>query len=239
MPHPRLNRIRTRLTGPATQWRHLALLVSILLLFVATPFAAMFHRGVLLLNAFAVFFLASASYALVAQRRLFTIAVGWSAFTILATGLLLLTESHWAAVLSHGCVVILVGFFSMTILRYVLHGGRVTADRIFAAICVYLLIGDGWTFAYSLVEALQPGSFAPASGQAVAIAPGDYVAQILEMRYFSFMTLTTVGYGDITPHAAAARTLAMLEAVTGQIFLTVLVARLVGLHIVHANKEGP
>jgi hypothetical protein len=57
------------------------------------------------------------------------------------------------------------------------------------------------------------------------------------MRYFSFITLTTVGYGDIVPHSPAARTLAALEAITGQIYLTVLVARLVGLHIVHAHTS--
>ncbi len=58
----------------------------------------------------------------------------------------------------------------------------------------------------------------------------------MALRYFSFMTLTTVGYGDIVPRGATARTLASLEAVTGQIYLMVLVARLVGLHIVHAHS---
>jgi voltage-gated potassium channel Kch len=57
----------------------------------------------------------------------------------------------------------------------------------------------------------------------------------MQFRYFSFMTLTTVGYGDVLPRSDAARTLAALEAVMGQIYLTVLVARLVGLHIVHSH----
>ena len=73
----------------------------------------------------------------------------------------------------------------------------------------------------------------------VRVAPNDYVARYMEMRYFSFMTLTTVGYGDIVPHSSATRTLAALEAVVGQIYLTVLIARLVGLHIVHADKTSP
>ena len=83
-----------------------------------------------------------------------------------------------------------------------------------------------------LARGLQPGSFVALS----AVAPNDYVARCMEMRYLSFMTLTTVGYGDIVPHSPATRTLAALEAVAGQIYLTVLVARLVGLHIVHADK---
>ena len=127
----------------------------------------------------------------------------------------------------------LIGYFSVTILDYVLRGGRITMDKIFAAICVYLLIGYAWTFAYVLVDELQPESFVI---QTTAL-PNDY-ANILEMRYFSFMTLTTVGYGDVVPHSGAARTLAALEAVTGQIYLTVLVARLVGLHIVHAGRSS-
>jgi voltage-gated potassium channel Kch len=58
----------------------------------------------------------------------------------------------------------------------------------------------------------------------------------MQLRYFSFITLTTTGYGDIVPRSPLARTFAMLEAVMGQFYLAVLVARLVGLHIVHAPR---
>lgn len=60
----------------------------------------------------------------------------------------------------------------------------------------------------------------------------------MQLRYFSFATLTTLGFGDILPRTPVARVLATLEAVTGQIYLTVLIARLVGLHIVHANSPA-
>jgi voltage-gated potassium channel Kch len=85
-----------------------------------------------------------------------------------------------------------------------------------------------------LLEELQPGSFVGLS----AVPPNDYVARYMEVRYFSFITLTTVGYGDIVPHSSATRSLAALEAIVGQIYLTVLIARLVGLHIVHADKTS-
>ena len=94
--------------------------------------------------------------------------------------------------------------------------------------------GYAWTFSYALVEELQPSAFVALS----PVPPNDYVASVLQLRYFSFMTLTTVGYGDIVPRSPAARTLAGLEAVTGQIYLTVLVARLVGLHIAHAQTSS-
>ena len=66
----------------------------------------------------------------------------------------------------------------------------------------------------------------------------DYAGRVMQLRYFSFMTLTTVGYGDVVPRSAGARTMAVLEAVMGQIYLAVLVARLVGLHIVHASGSS-
>src|SRR6202011_2827533 len=123
--------------------------------------------------------------------------------------------------------------FCVSILAYVLHSGRVTSDKIFAPICVYLLLGFVWSYAYALLDDMQPGSIAdsPETGRT------DDVGRIMQLRYFSFAPLTTLGYGDILPRSSTARTMATLEAVMGQIYLAVLVARLVGLHIVHANRS--
>jgi hypothetical protein len=213
------------------RWRHLALLISILLLFAVTPLAVTFRHGLLILDIAAATILVAASYALSERKHLFTIAVVLSVISIIAAGLLLVFPQRWAVLLEHGCVVVLVTFFSVSILGYVLRTGRVTVDRIFAAVCVYMLIGFAWTFAYAFLEEMVPDSFVALS----ETGQNDYVARVLGLRYFSFMTLTTVGYGDIIPRSPAARTMAMLEAVTGQIYLMVLVARLVGLHIVHSH----
>ncbi len=216
------------------EWRHLLLLSSILLLFVITPVVEAFRHGVLIMNAVAAFVLLAGSYTLTERKRLFAVAVALSGISIMATWILLITQRPWAAILSHSCVIVLITYFSVTILDYVLGGTRITLDKIFAAVCVYLLIGYAWTFAYALIDELQPGSFV-----VLTTAPlNSYVARVLEMRYLSFMTLTTVGYGDVVPHSDAARTLAALEAVAGQIYLTVLIARLVGLHIVHAHTTS-
>jgi voltage-gated potassium channel Kch len=213
------------------RWRHLALLISILLLFAVTPFAATFRHGILVLDMAATAILVAGTYALSERKHLFIIAVVLSLISIIAAVLLLVFAERWAVILEHICVVILVAFFSVSILSYVLGSGRVTIDRIFAAVCVYLLIGFAWTFAYALLEEIVPGSFTALP----EVGRNDYVARVLRLRYFSFMTLTTVGYGDIVPRSSAARTMAVLEAVMGQIYLMVLVARLVGLHIVHAT----
>jgi len=212
-------------------WRHLALLICIFLVFIVTPFAVTFRQGILVLNIVAAILLVAGSYALSERKHLLTVAIILSVISIIGTWLLLVFAQHWAVLLAHTCIIVLVAFFSVTILGYVLRSGRVTADRIFAAVCVYMLIGFAWTFTYALLEEIAPGSFAPLpeTGQ------NEYVARVQELRYFSFMTLTTVGYGDVVPRSPAARTMAVLEAVMGQIYLAVLVARLVGLHIVHAT----
>src|SRR5207253_8245022 len=94
-----------------------------------------------------------------------------------------------------------------------------------------MLIGYGWTFVYSILLELQPLSFATTS----EVARNEYVGRILQLRYFSFMTLTTDGYGDIVPRSQAARTMTILEAVMGPFYLVALIGRLVGLHIVHGS----
>ena len=85
--------------------------------------------------------------------------------------------------------------FSISILANVLRAGRITADKIYGAICGYLLIGYAWAFGYAIIDELQAGSF---SGP-VEMGPVDYVTRVMQMRYFIFITLTTVGYGDIVP----------------------------------------
>jgi predicted outer membrane lipoprotein len=117
----------------------------------------------------------------------------------------------------------LLGATGLALAAFVLSGvlaaGRVDAERISAALCVYLLAGMGFGCIFGAVEALTPGSLAGAR-------PLDLLGAV----YFSFVTLSTLGYGDIAPVAPAARALAVLEAVFGQLYLAVLVARLVTLY---------
>ncbi len=121
-------------------------------------------------------------------------------------------------------VVVFIAFYVFTlvhVLRYVLRGVQITKDKLFGAVSVYLLMGLAWASVYALVQAVEPGSFA--SNVADSSDSPDLI-------YFSFVTLTTLGYGDITPVTARARSLALLEAVTGVLYLAVLVARLVSAY---------
>jgi hypothetical protein len=100
--------------------------------------------------------------------------------------------------------------------------GHALDDRVFGAIVLYLLLGVMWAFAYSMLGVLVPDGFAGGSGHARVLS---------EWVYFSFVTLTTVGYGDITPVARAARSLAMLEALVGQLYPAIIIARIVSLPV--------
>jgi voltage-gated potassium channel len=140
------------------RWRHLALLISILLVFIISPLLVTFRHGVLILNVIGAMVVLAGAYTLSERKHLFTIAIVLSAVSITATWLLVVFQQHWAVLLAHTCIIVLIFFFAVTILGYVLRSGRVTADRIFAAICVYMLIGYGWAFIYALLDESFPAS---------------------------------------------------------------------------------
>jgi lysylphosphatidylglycerol synthetase-like protein (DUF2156 family) len=141
-----------------------------------------------------------------------------------------------------GAHLVAAGFFSFAlygILRAILVK-QASGDALFGAVCGYLLLGIIWGLLYSAVETAAPGSFRapapPSADGAGASAPPDRGT----LSYYSFITLATVGYGDVTPVTPLARTLAWLEAVTGQFYLAVLVAGLVGFKVTQAmRKDGP
>lgn len=187
----------------------------------------------MIMNVISTGVLVAGSYALSERKHVFLSAIALSVLSVVGTALLMTFPRKWAFLISHSIILILIGFFCVTIVSYVLRRGRVNSDRIFAAICVYMLMGYGWSFVYSILVEVQPHAFVATT----EVGLHDFVARLLQLRYFSFMTLTTVGYGDIVPHSPVARTLAVLEAVMGQFYLVVLVGRLVGLHIVHETAE--
>jgi len=124
-------------------------------------------------------------------------------------------------------------FFAMLaamVLVRVFSEGRVNLHRIQGAIAAYLLLGVVWAFCYRLVIQLDHEAF-----NISASVPDD--ALTAKLVYFSFVTLTTLGYGDVTAVHPAARSLAVLEALTGQLFVAVLIARLVALEVSHREMS--
>jgi len=125
-----------------------------------------------------------------------------------------------------------VGFAIVKLLGRVLRAREVDAEVLSAAIATYLCLGLWWSFGYTLIAQIVPGSF--------TFSPGSGSLETMrgfETLYFSFCTLTTVGYGDIVPVAKVARMLVMTEATCGVFYMTILIARLVSLYSVKPAKE--
>jgi len=128
---------------------------------------------------------------------------------------------------------------AIVILSHIVKAKMVTSDTIYGSICVYLLIGIIWLELFSIVEMIQPGSFL-SGGEHVINVAGAYQSRsgFNNLLYFSFVSLTTLGYGDIIPVSPHAKALSSLEAVTGQLYIAVLIARLVGMHIAHSMTDN-
>lgn len=120
-----------------------------------------------------------------------------------------------------------IAFTGVSLLRAVLRSVLVTYDTIYGALSVYFLMAMAWGVAYLLLSNLQPG--------AIFVDPvrhPNHHMDWADCMFYSFVTLTSLGYGDIVPITAQARSLSILEAVSGVMYVAVLIARLVSLHSV-------
>ena len=123
------------------------------------------------------------------------------------------------------------GYLTALVLRDVFRDSDVvSADTICGALSAYLLLGVAWAFAYAMLEALLPGSIVGLRDDGMAEGYRQYLG-------YSFVTLTTLGYGNVVPANARAESLAVAEAIVGQVYLTVLVARLVALNLASARRK--
>jgi voltage-gated potassium channel len=118
----------------------------------------------------------------------------------------------------------------VSIMRYVLDDSAVSGDKICGALSAYLLMGITWSVVFMLFYHIDPTSFSVPE----ELLSTDTVNSIWTV-YFSFTTLTTLGYGDITPQTPVVQSYAFMEAACGQIFLAVIIARLIALQIVHSK----
>jgi hypothetical protein len=130
---------------------------------------------------------------------------------------------------------IFLGLLLAVLIVQVFKAGPVTAHRIRGAIVVYLLLGGAWSILYSIVHLTTPHAFHLTK----ELAGGDMAGLQRLLTYFSFTTLTTTGFGDITPTNALSRTLAMFEAMTGQLYLVITLARLVSQAIMAQKNNAP
>ena len=228
-----------------TQWqshRFSFLLGSLLLYVLAAPLILLAQRALLIQSIAFVFLAAILLAAVLATGR----GPRWRrALILMAVGVGLLNIGGFVtniAGLEIGFYVLSIGFLSciawLTIQRLI-QSVRVNRETLAAAFCAYIVLVLVWANAYSLVETLSSGSFSYSgevsdAAQVMHFGFGDAMMSL----YYSFVTMTTLGYGDVTPATGMARMLAALQAFIGQLYVAVLVARLVGLQIASSARPA-
>ncbi|MEM7009351.1 MAG: potassium channel family protein [Thermodesulfobacteriota bacterium] len=143
--------------------------------------------------------------------------------------------SEWIYTRSSETIFVSILFFLFiigTMIDHILHTKKVSADTLYAAVCVFLLLGLLWASIYNYLEYISPGIIFLTNNTDVVntLTSNEYI-------YYSYTTLTTLGYGDITSLSPLGRMISVLEAITGQLFLAFLVARLVAIYTANAMRD--
>ena len=139
--------------------------------------------------------------------------------------------------LSHAVIGVTFAIMEVAVVVRVLAHQRITRQTVIGAICGYLLIAFVFAFGYAVLTFLNPGAINVGGHPLAAERVTNLEEHVTELMYFSFITLTTVGYGDIVPVNPMARSMVILEALAGQLYLAAFVARLVGA-MSKSNKDG-
>ena len=199
--------------------RFIYIIIAIMLVILVSPYIR--HTGPaghLLTTLLTAMIPLSSFYALTADRKRAIIILLIAVPFVLLDAMSLLLSNRYLLLAALSFGTLLYFYIVVLLVRNLLSYRVITADLIYCAIATYFLIGVMWAGIYMVVEGISPGSF---SG----------ISEMSDLVYFSFVTLTTVGYGDISPQTILARRLAVFEAAMGGIYLAVIIAMLVGRYM--------
>ena len=171
------------------------------------------------------------AWSLAREARFFAAAVTLMVLGVICAIIALFTDNVLAKYLM---LILQIVFWAMCgwfVGRHVLATGPVDTNRIAGAVCIYLIAATLWALVFVLLNQINPNSFH-------GLENVPFEDQFAELMYYSTVTLTTLGYGDVTPASPYARWLAQVEAVFGQLYIAILIAALVGNWIVHAISSG-
>jgi hypothetical protein len=198
------------------------LFAVIVTLIAVMPFVEPTSYGRLVLGALNAFVVVASVAAVGRSAMAFVIALLFAVPAVLLQAMSIFYDDRpliWQAwALNAGVYVLTIGY----LLRYVFQPEVMTADKLWGAAAAYLLIGVLWTYLYAIVGYFYVPSFAE-GGKPEGI-------DLYDLLYFSFTSLTSTGFGDIVPLSRQARSLSVLEQITGALYLAVLIARLAGVY---------
>jgi hypothetical protein len=209
------------------------LLVALALFFIWAPFVEEIEGGELIVSALFSVVLLAGVVAVADSKRVLVIAIVLAIPAIAGRW----TNHFYPALIPPAVFLvaglILIAFVVGNLLRFVLRAPSVNTEVLCASISAYLMLGLMWTMAYWLVDQLTPGGAFSFNTHA-----GPRSINGFNGFYFSFITLSTVGFGDITPVSRMARWLAAMEAMTGLLYVAVLIARLVSMYSTPKSNDS-
>jgi voltage-gated potassium channel len=216
---PVLKRLRFR------RFSTVQLLVALVVLLISAPFVEELEGGHLILSFLFSLVLLAAVFAVANLKRSLAIALVLAIPAITARWINQLRPDLVHAAVFLVFALVLLAYVIGHLLHFILRAPVVNVEVLCASIAAYLMLGLTWTVAYWLVDQLTPGGAFSFNTNRGAQSINGFTG-----FYFSFITLSTVGYGDITPVSRIARWLAAMEAMTGLLYVAVLIARLVSLY---------
>jgi voltage-gated potassium channel len=175
-------------------------------------------------------------YSVVGSRRVLMLAVILLIPTVGSTWLADPGQERYLAYLDNLTNILYFGLISAFLGKYILTSRKVTLEVIFAAMCLYMILAVLWAAIYTNLEIYYVGAFT-FNGQSAELAGVAMDELYSNMIYFSFVTLSTLGYGDILPVHRVAQNWAAVEAMIGQFFIAIVIARLVALYTVEEEEE--
>jgi hypothetical protein len=208
--------------------RFFILFVSLLALILVTPLVQGFVGIHMVWNIFLTGIFLSGVHAVSEKKRNVYIASLLALPMLVSVWSEYFVKNNYVLIVGTLCGVVFFAYMIVNILLFIYKQDKVSRDLISGAAVVYLLMAIMWTFIYRVVETVHPGSF--------TISATD-IHERLRFTYFSLVTITTLGYGDIVPTTGLASSLATLEAVVGQLYLVTTVAWLVGVRVSQSRER--
>lgn len=217
--------------------RHSAILVSLIVLLVALPLGQAVSGATMRFPLLLALVLISAVIVNSHQRWIFVVASLFGIGSLAGIGYAEIFDSHSVRIAGELLSLALLGFTTLVMFNSLIRADRVSRDTVVGGICVYLLIGLCFTMIFILMTDFNPGALLDGD-QPIARSASDSSAHATTLLYFSFVTLTTLGYGDVMPQGDMARMFAVAEALIGQLYLAIFLARLVALYVVSVRRPS-
>lgn len=210
----------------------IALLISLLLMLVLFPFLNNNSVAQLLFNLTFSLILLASLYSVSTTKRQFYLGL----FLILPS--LATKWVPYASISGYIFTSLFLGFIIFSLCRLIFTAKKINMNLVYGATCIYILLGIAWAILFALIDYFVPTAFSGIDGSVFSQGHLDLLTFRFEnLLYFSYVTLTTLGYGDIIPLAPGVKFLSIIEAITGQLYIGTVIARILGLYLTQTKKS--